>query len=89
MIILKFVERFFMNQTDLKNEIHSKLDAVKDDLVLEIVYDILANGLPISEDILKSESLNRAIDRGLDDIKNGRVMSDEQANKEIEEWLNK
>ena len=78
-----------MNQTDLKNEIHSKLDAVKDDLVLEIVYDILANGLPISEDILKSESLNRAIDRGLDDIKNGRVMSDEQANKEIEEWLNK
>ena len=62
---------------------------MNNDSILEIVYDILANGVPISNEILTNSILNQKIDRGLDDIKHGRLISDEQANKEIEEWLNK
>jgi predicted transcriptional regulator len=78
-----------MTQTEIKQEIHSRLDSMNDDSILEIVYDILANGVPISNEILTNSILNQKIDRGLDDIKHGRLISDEQANKEIEEWLNK
>jgi predicted transcriptional regulator len=78
-----------MTQTEIKQEIHSRLDSVNDDSILEIVYDILANGVPISNEILTNSILNQKIDRGLDDIKHGRLISDEQANNEIEEWLNK
>lgn len=78
-----------MNQAEIKQEIHSQLDSTNDETILEVVYDILKNGLPISDDILNSKSLNASVDRGLEDIKNGRLISDEQANKEIDEWLNK
>ena len=78
-----------MNQTEIKQEIQTQLDSTNDDTILEIVYDILQNGLPISDDILNSKSLKDSIDRGLQDIKHGRLISDEKANKEIDEWLNK
>ncbi len=78
-----------MNQAEIKQEIHCRLDSTNDDTILEVVYDILQNGLPISDDILNSKSLNASIDRGLEDIKLDRLISDEQSNKEIDEWLNK
>lgn len=78
-----------MTQTEIKQEIHSRLDSMNDDSILEIGYDILENGIPISDTILTNTMLNQKIDHGLDDIKHGRLISDEQANKEIEEWLNK
>jgi predicted transcriptional regulator len=78
-----------MTQTEIKQEIHSRLDSTNDDSILEIVYDILANGIPISDTIRTNTILNQKIDRGLEDIKQGRLISDEQANREIEEWLNK
>ncbi len=78
-----------MTQTEIKQEIYSRLDSTNDDSILEIVYDILANQIPISDDILTNPILNQKIDRGLEDIKHGRLISDEQASKEIEEWLGK
>jgi len=78
-----------MNKTDFKKAIYSRLESTQDDIVLEIVYDILENGRPIQEHILKSESLKQAIDRVLDDINNGRLVTNHEANKEIDEWLNK
>lgn len=53
-----------MNKAKIKKEIYSRLESIQDDAVLEIVYDILENGLPLSGDILKSESLKKAINRG-------------------------
>ena len=78
-----------MNKAEYKKEIYSRLETAQDDMVLEIVLDILQNGLPIKEHILKSESLKLVIDRGLDDIEQGRLLSDEQANSEVDVWLNK
>ena len=77
-----------MNQTEIKKVIHSQLDILDNDTILEVLYDIIQNGLSIPENILNSKSLNASIDRGLDDLKNNRLISNEQADKEIDEWLN-
>ena len=53
------------------------------------MYDILQNGMPISDEILNNDSFKNSIERGLDDIRQGNVISNEEANREIDEWLNK
>lgn len=78
-----------MTTTEFKKEIYSRIESTMNDEVLSVVYDILQNGLPISEDILNNDSLQKSIDRGLEDKKYGRIINNEDANKEINEWLNK
>ncbi len=77
-----------MTKSEIKQVIHSQLDTTEDDTLLEVVYDILQNGLPIPQSLLSNESFNASIDRGLSELKSGKLMNNEDANREIDEWLN-
>jgi hypothetical protein len=77
-----------MSTIDFKEMIHARIDSIDDKEFLSTIYDILDNGSPLPSDILTNKSFLNSIERGLDDIKNGRVVTLEQSNKEIDEWLN-
>jgi len=77
-----------MSTLDFKEMIHARIDSIDDNEFLSKVYDILENGIPLPNDILTNKSLLNSIERGLDDIKNGRVITLDQSNKEIDQWLN-
>ncbi|MBK7763241.1 MAG: hypothetical protein IPI46_07690 [Bacteroidetes bacterium] len=77
-----------MSTIDFKEKIHSRIDSIDDQEFLSTIYDILENRLPLPKDLLSNESFLQSIEKGMDDVKNGRVISLEQSNKEIDEWLN-
>ena len=78
-----------MNKAEFKEKIHSKIDSIDDDDFLIAINDILENGIPLPDDILSNESFLQSIERGLEDVKDGRVITLEQSNNEIDEWLSR
>lgn len=78
-----------MNQTEFKEKIHAKIDSINDEDILSAVYEILENGMPLPTGLRSNEFLLQSIERGLKDIEEGRVVTLEEANEEIDKWLNK
>lgn len=78
-----------MNQTEFKEKIHAKIDSINDEDILSAVHEILENGMPFPAALRSNEFLLQSIERGLKDIEEGRVVTLEEANEEIEKWLNK
>jgi len=75
-----------MSPIDLKNIVKEKIDNLED---VELLQDILSiiNNEENTEIIALTKEQEAAVENGLEDIKNGNVISNEIANKEIDEWL--
>ena len=78
-----------MSTLALKKQLIDKIESTDDHTILEEVYRILDIGEDNFDIYQLSDEQRLAIDKGLDDIKHGRVISHEEAKKEIEEWLSK
>lgn len=78
-----------MSIKDAKDKIIAKVNATDDEHLITEVYKLL--GIDMTEfdekPMLLTDDEIVAIEKGLDDIKNGHVISLNDSNKEIDKWL--
>jgi hypothetical protein len=78
-----------MSKTEMKKELISRIEAMEDEGVLEEVYRILGINTGSVDTVVLSGYQQSAIDAGLKDIENGNTLTDDEANRDIEQWLKK
>ncbi len=66
-----------------------KIQLTDDDNILEEVYRILDVSTQEVDRIILSDDQTASIDEGLRDYEEGRFLTNDEANREIEEWLKK
>ena len=78
-----------MSTIELKKKVISRLQKTDNSGLLEEVYRLI-NLDERSLEVYKVSALQKqAILKGKNDIANGRFLSEEQANKQADEWLKK
>jgi len=78
-----------MTTIEMKNQVIGKINQLTDNELLMDVYKLLNDSPTDSEIYRLSDNQKVAIDEAIDQINNGDFLTSEQANKEINEWLNK
>ena len=78
-----------MSVIELRKRIIEKLSSIEDEVVLKEIYDIvkIESGLDLVYGLTEEEK--KAIDEGLKDVKDGKIVSSEKANDLIRGWLKK
>lgn len=77
-----------MPNTSLKDKLISKIKETNDPVILEEVSRLFELQEPESIYHLNEEQ-KKAIDEAKEQIKNGQTLSEEQADKDTDEWLKK
>lgn len=72
--------------SDLKNRLHQKIDLIDDENLLQEALQLFELEIEASN-ILLPENVIHKINKGMQDILEGRVKSHDQANLEIDKWL--
>lgn len=77
-----------MSTIELKNKLHSLIDSISDNEKLKALVNLL-NTNELNGDWYDELSISQktSIDRGLTDIKNGRIKSDQDAKAEIDKFI--
>ena len=78
-----------MTTKELKSKVIGKIIETNDNAILEEIYKILDETFEDSDIYQLSENHKTAIELGINQIKNGEYLTNEQANKEAAQWLNK
>jgi len=78
-----------MSVIELRKRIMEKLSSIEDEVILKEIYDIIEIESGIDLVYKLTEEEKRAIDAGLKDIKDGKIVSSEKANDLIKGWLKK
>jgi predicted MPP superfamily phosphohydrolase len=78
-----------MTTPELKNKLIGKINQITDDEILSEVIKLLENSFEDTDIYQLSDNHKNAIRQAKEQIKSGEYLTNEQANKEIEEWLNK
>lgn len=74
---------------EMKQELIDKIISTKDENILEEVYRILEIGSEEVDMIVLTDEQKKSIDQGIKDIEDGKYLTNEEANSEIEKWLKK
>ena len=72
---------------EMKKQLIDKINSTTDENALEEIYRILEAGDIEVDMVILSEDQRILIDQGLKDVEDGRVLSNEEANRQIDEWL--
>lgn len=72
---------------EMKKQLIEKIESTENMTLLEEVYRLLDMDEDNFEIYQLSDEQKIAIDQGLEDVKNERVISHEDAKKEVEEWF--
>ena len=78
-----------MSSLELKQKIIEKIESIEDDNLLAEIYRTLEISQADNDVFVLTPPMRIALDEGLEDVKHGRVISNDEANKEIDEWLSK
>jgi hypothetical protein len=78
-----------MSKAEIKKELISRIEAMEDEGVLEEVYRILGINTGDVDTVVLTSFQQSAIDAGLNDIELGHTLSDDEANRDIAQWLKK
>lgn len=78
-----------MSVADIKSNIINEISSLDDILKLEKITKILGIGMPKNHIYVFSEEQQKRIDLALKQVENGECVSDEEAEKEIQAWLEK
>jgi len=78
-----------MSAIELRKRIIEKLSSIEDELILKEIYDIIQIESEIDTVYKLSPEEKLAVDAGLKDIHDGKIVSSEKANALIKEWLKK
>jgi len=77
-----------MTTIEMKNQVIGKINQLTDNELLMDVYKLLDDSFVESDVYKLSDTHKIAIDRAISQIDNGDFLTNDQANKEINEWLN-
>ena len=78
-----------MSTVELRNKLIEKIKETENGELLEEAYRLLELGTEDLEIYKLTEEQKTAISEGRLQIKNGKSLTDDQANNEIDEWLDK
>lgn len=78
-----------MNTKELKHKVIDKINQLEDDNLLIDLIRIIDNSAIDNEIYRFSENHKKAIDTTIDQIEKGDFLTNEQSNKQIDEWLKK
>jgi hypothetical protein len=78
-----------MSVAEIKSNIINEISSLEDVLILEKITKILGIGIPKKENYVFSEEQRKRIEKALKQAENGECISDEEAEKEIQAWLEK
>ncbi len=78
-----------MSTVELRNQLIVKIQNTNDDYLLEEVYRLLEMEPENMEVYKLSNEQKTAIAEARQQIMDGQSLTDDQANKEIDQWLNK
>lgn len=78
-----------MTTIELKNQVIGKINQITDNELLMDIYKLLDDSIMDSEVYNLSENHKIAIDKAISQIDNGEFLTNDQVNKEINEWLNR
>ena len=78
-----------MTIIEMKNQVIGKINQLTENELLMDVYKLLDDSIVDSEIYLLSDNHKAAIDAAINQINCGEFLTNEQANKEVNEWLNK
>lgn len=78
-----------MSVAEIKSNIINEISSLDDLLKLEKITEILGIDMPKKDIYVFSEAQQRRIDLALKEVENGECIADEEAEKEIQTWLEK
>jgi hypothetical protein len=78
-----------MSTVELRKRLIDKIQKTQDDRILEEAYRLLELETEDTEIYKLNDDQKKAINEARQQIKNGQFLTEEQANQEIDEWLNK
>ena len=78
-----------MSTVELRKRLIEQIEKTEDDYLLEEVYRLLNIEFEETGVYILSDAQRRAIDQARQEIKDGKYLTNDQANKEIDEWLEK
>lgn len=78
-----------MSATELKERLIDRIRGIDDEDILAEAYRLLGTDSDLEEPYKLNRAQNVAIDEARAQIKNGNYLTNNQADKEIDEWLNK
>ena len=76
-----------MSVIELRKRIIEKLSSIEDEVILKEIYEIIKIESGIDLVYKLTEEEKKAIDTGLKDIEDGKIVSSEKANDLIKGWL--
>ena len=78
-----------MTTIEMKNQVIGKINQLTDNELLMDIYKLLDDSI-IDSDVYKlSDNHKIAIDSAISEIDNGEFLTNDQVNKEMNEWLNR
>lgn len=78
-----------MTTIEMKNQVIGKINQLTDNELLMDINKLLDDSLLDSDVYKLSDNHKIAIDRAISQIDNGDFLTNDQVNKEINEWLNR
>lgn len=78
-----------MSTIELRKLLIEKIQITDDDKLLEEASRLLEVDIDESDVYILNDKQKEAIEEGRKQIINGEYLTDEESNKEIDEWLNK
>jgi urease accessory protein UreE len=78
-----------MSTIELRKRLIEKIQLTDDDKLLEEASRLLEVEIELSDVYMINDKQKEAIEEGKKQIINGAYLSDEESNKEIDEWLSK
>lgn len=78
-----------MATTGLKERLIDRIREIDNEDILAEAYRLLGTESDLEEPLKLNNAQKVAIDEAREQIKNGSYLTNNQADKEIEEWLNK
>ncbi len=76
-----------MSTLELKKLLISKIDDIDDEELLRAVYKLLDYKSSSGDIYVLSKEEEKEIDKGIQQVKEGKTISDEDVQKEIDKWL--
>jgi hypothetical protein len=78
-----------MSTVELRKKLIEKIQKTENEVLLEEAYRLLELETEDIEIYKLTEEQRKAVSEGRLQIKNGKFLTDDQANNEIDEWLSK
>jgi hypothetical protein len=76
-----------MTTSEIKSKLIDKIKTTEDQDLLQEIYRLIETETEDLEPLILSSEQKKKIVQGEKDIKEGKYLSDKQANDEIDEWL--